>query len=121
MRFQINEGAQTIVDHILIIGNTRTDERVIKRELLLQEGKPLGLEDMIESQRRLGALSLFRRISIQPLSHGEAGNADVLVTVEEAGATISSYAAGSRMTGADPPPAPGAGACAPEFRAARLL
>jgi outer membrane protein insertion porin family len=94
VKFQINEGTQTIVDHILIIGNTRTDERVIKRELLLQEGKPLGLEDMIESQRRLGSLSLFRRISIQPLSHGDAATADVLVTVEEASSTTSSYGGG---------------------------
>ncbi|MEO8076018.1 MAG: POTRA domain-containing protein, partial [Acidobacteriota bacterium] len=94
LKFQITEGAQTIVDHVLIVGNTRTDERVIKRELLLQEGQPLGLEDMIESQRRLGALSLFRRISIQPLSHGDGATADVLVTVEEAAATTSSYGGG---------------------------
>ena len=39
LHFRVTEGQQTIVDHILIIGNTRTDERVIKRELLLQEGK----------------------------------------------------------------------------------
>ena len=48
------EVQQTIVDHILIVGNTRTDDRVIKRELLLQEGKPLGLEDLIESRQGIG-------------------------------------------------------------------
>jgi outer membrane protein assembly complex protein YaeT len=91
--FRITEGPQTLVDHILIIGNTRTDQRVIKRELLLQEGKPLGLEDLIESQRRLGALGLFRRIRIEELSHGSAAS-DVLVTVEEAAATTFSYGGG---------------------------
>src|SRR4029079_17960628 len=81
---------QTIVDHVLIVGNTRTDERVIKRELLLQEGKPLGLEDLIESQRRLGALGLFRRVRVEELSHGSAAT-DVLVSVEEASATTTSF------------------------------
>ena len=93
LQFHITEGQQTIVDHILIVGNTRTDERVIKRELLLQEGKPLGLEDLIESQRRLGALGLFRRIRVEELSHGSAAT-DVLVSVEEASATTTSFGGG---------------------------
>ncbi|HEU4935567.1 MAG TPA: POTRA domain-containing protein [Vicinamibacterales bacterium] len=97
LRFHITEGQQTFVDHILIIGNTRTDERVIKQELLLQEGKPLGLEDLIESQRRLGALGLFRRIRVEELSHGSAAT-DVLVTVEEAAATTFSYGGGMEAT-----------------------
>jgi outer membrane protein insertion porin family len=93
LAFRVTEGPQTIVDHVLIIGNTRTDQRVIQRELLLQQGKPLGLEDLVESQRRLGALGLFRRIRIEELSHGGAAS-DVLVTVEEAAATTFSYGGG---------------------------
>ena len=93
LTFHVTEGPQTIVDHVLIIGNTRTDQRVIQRELLLQQGKPLGLEDLVESQRRLGALGLFRRIRIEELSHGGA-TSDVLVTVEEAAATTFSYGGG---------------------------
>ena len=93
LRFHVSEGQQTIVDHILIVGNTRTDDRVIKRELLLQEGKPLGLEDLIESQRRLGALGLFRRIRVEEMSHGSAST-DVLVSVEEASATTTSFGGG---------------------------
>jgi outer membrane protein insertion porin family len=97
LHFRITEGQQTLVDHILILGNTRTDERVIKQELLLQEGKPLGLEDLIESQRRLGALGLFRRIRVEELSHGSTAT-DVLVTVEEAAATTFSYGGGVEAT-----------------------
>jgi outer membrane protein insertion porin family len=97
LRFHITEGQQTFVDHILIIGNNRTDERVIKQELLLEEGKPLGLEDLIESQRRLGALGLFRRIRVEELSHGSSAT-DVLVTVEEAAATTFSYGGGIEAT-----------------------
>ena len=98
LTFRINEGPQTIIDHILVIGNTRTDQRVIKRELLLQEGKPLGLEDIAESQRRLGALGLFRRFRIEELAHGSAATKDVLVTVEEAAARTFSYGGGAEAT-----------------------
>lgn len=98
LTFRINEGPQTIVDHILIVGNTRTDERVIKRELLLREGKPLGLEDIAESQRRLGSLGLFRRFRIEELAHGGAATKDVLVSVEEAAARTFSYGGGLEAT-----------------------
>lgn len=94
LAFRITEGPQTIVDHIVIIGNTRTDEQVVKRELLLSEGKPLGLEDLLESQRRLAALGLFRRIRITPVAHGGTARQDVLVTVEESAATTLSYGGG---------------------------
>jgi len=93
LKFRVTEGQQTIVDHVLIVGNTRTNQRVIQRELLIQEGKPLGLEDLVESQRRLGALGLFRRIRVEEMSHG-AATSDVLVTVEEAAATTFSYGGG---------------------------
>ena len=98
LTFRVSEGQQTIIDHILIIGNTRTDQRVIKRELLLQEGKPLGLEDIAESQRRLGALGLFRRFRIEQLAHGESATKDVLVTVEEAAARTFGYGGGLEAT-----------------------
>ena len=43
LTFRITEGPQTIVDHVLIVGNVRTDEKVIAREIVLQPGRPLGL------------------------------------------------------------------------------
>lgn len=94
LRFQIKEGPQTIVDHVIIVGNSRTDPRIIERELLLQSGRPLGLEDRLESQRRLAALGLFRRIRIDELPHGSPDRRDILVSVEEAAATSLSYGGG---------------------------
>ena len=94
LRFEISEGPQTIVDHIIIVGNTRTDPRIIQRELRLRPGGPLGLEDKLESRRRLGALGLFRRITIDELPVTIDGRRDVLVTVEEAAATTLSYGGG---------------------------
>jgi outer membrane protein assembly complex protein YaeT len=92
--FIIKEGPQTRVDHILIVGNTRTNPDVIRRELLIREGEPLGLADLVESRRRVSALGLFRRVQITELSHGSATSHDVLVTVEEAPSTTISYGGG---------------------------
>jgi outer membrane protein insertion porin family len=86
--FRLREGPQAIVDHIIIVGNRRISTEVIERELLLQEGQPLGYSTLIESRARLVALGLFRRIQIEPLAHGGQGRRDVLVEVEESDATV---------------------------------
>lgn len=92
--FQIKEGPRTLVDHVLIVGNTRTRTRVIERELTLRPGQPLGAADLAESRRRLSALGLFRRVQITPVTHGSAERRDVLVTVEEAPATSVDFGGG---------------------------
>jgi outer membrane protein assembly factor BamA len=95
--FHVDEGPQTIVDHILIVGNTRTDPKVIRRELLLTPGKPLGYSDRVESQRRLAALGLFRRVQISELPHGAPNARDVVVTVEEAQRTTIGFGGGAQI------------------------
>ena len=94
----IREGAQTFVDHLIVVGNRRTSEEVIRREVLLRPGAPLGLRDLLESRRRLSALGLFRRIDIRQVEHGSSSRRDVLVTVEEAPATTISYGGGAELT-----------------------
>jgi outer membrane protein insertion porin family len=92
--YRIREGAQTIVDHILIIGNQRTSADIIRRELLLAPGDPLGYDALLESQQRLSALGLFRRVRITDLPHGGSVNRDLVVEVEEAASTTVSYGGG---------------------------
>ena len=92
--FAVQEGPQTIVDHILIVGNTHTDPRVILNEMKLRPGSPLGREDRDESQRALSALGLFRRVRITELRHGSGNKQDVLVTVDEAPMTTIGYGGG---------------------------
>jgi outer membrane protein insertion porin family len=92
--FTVQEGPQSIVDHILIVGNAHTKPNVILRELQFKPGQPIGLQDQFESRRRLSALGLFRRVQITELSHGGGNEHDVLVTVEEAPATTVGYGGG---------------------------
>jgi outer membrane protein assembly complex protein YaeT len=95
--FQVDEGPQTIVDHILIVGNTRTNPKVIEHELLLEPGKPLSYSARVESQRKLAALGLFRRVQISELPHGAPNARDVVVTVEEAQRTTIGFGGGAQI------------------------
>jgi outer membrane protein insertion porin family len=92
--FKVVEGPQTIVEHIFITGNLRTNPAVIRHELQIEEGRPLGLAALTESRRRLSALGLFRRIQISAISHGDPGTRDVIINVEEAPQTTIGYGGG---------------------------
>lgn len=98
LRFDVTEGPQSIVDHVLIVGNAKTDPRVIEREVQLRTGEPLGLDDLFETRRRLGALGLFRRIRITEIQHGESNRRDILITVEEAPSTTIGYGGGLELS-----------------------
>ena len=92
--FTVREGLRITVDHVLIVGNQRTSTATIERELQFKSGEPLGLEQVNESQRRLAALGLFRRVRITELVHGDEARRDVLVSVDEAPVTTVGYGGG---------------------------
>lgn len=92
--FVVREGPRVFVDHVLIVGNTRTKTATIERELRLKAGDPIGLEAISESQRRLAALGLFRRARITQLGRGDETQRDLLVTIEEAPLTSIGWGGG---------------------------
>ena len=94
LRFAIREGPQIIVDRVIIVGNQRTRTETIERELLLKPGQPLGYSARIETQQRLAALGLFRRVVVDELRHSGEPRRDVLVQVEEAPPTTIGYGGG---------------------------
>ncbi len=92
--FEIHEGPQVFVDHVLIVGNVRTTTGTIEHELQVKAGDPFSLSAINESQRRLTALGLFRRARITELRHGGETTRDLLVTIEEAPPTTVGYGGG---------------------------
>ena len=95
LTYVVREGLQTRVDHVLVSGTSRTSPDLVRRELTLQAGSPLGYDAVIESQQKLSALGLFRRVRIIEAPHGaDDTSRDVLVEVEEAPSTSVSYGAG---------------------------
>jgi outer membrane protein insertion porin family len=97
VRFVIREGPQILVDHILIVGNTRTSEATIRRELTLSPGAALGDAAVAETQQRLAALGLFRRTTISELPQAGGNLRDVLIAVEEGPATTLGYGGGFEL------------------------
>ena len=92
--FVISEGPQVIVDHVIIVGNQRTSTETIEREVVLKPGQPLGYSARLETQQRLTALGLFRRVVVDELRHSVETRRDVLIQVEEAPPTTIGYGGG---------------------------
>ena len=66
VRFQIFEGQPFKIRRINVAGNTRTREKVIRRELELRPGDIYQQSLAQESQRRLHMLNFFKDVQIQP-------------------------------------------------------
>ena len=88
IRYVVQEGQQSLIDHIIVVGNDRTGTDTITGALRLFEGGPLGYTALLESRAALAALGLFRRVDIQPLQHAGEARRDVLIIVEEADPTV---------------------------------
>jgi len=95
LTYRIHEGPQILIDHVLIVGNQRTDRETILREVQLKSGQPLSQQQEDETRTRLTALGLFRRVEISYLQlPGEQNQRDVVITVDEAPVTTISYGGG---------------------------
>ncbi len=95
LHFDIHEGPQILIDHVLIVGNQRTSRETILREVQLKSGQPLSQEQEDETRTRLTTLGLFRRVDISYLQlPGETNLRDVVITVDEAPVTTISYGGG---------------------------
>ena len=94
LRFVVNEGPQSLIDHVLIAGNERTKVETIEREAGLEPGMPLSFVALADAQRRLGALGLFRRIQVSPVTRGSGDRHDVLIIVDEAPVHTIGYGGG---------------------------
>ncbi len=106
----VREGPQIHVDEILITGNVRTNTAMIRREMTLKPGSPLSEDALVENQRRIAALGLFRRVRLTELPRAGEATRDILVEVEESDPTTITYGGGVEVgrsyradeVGADP-------------------
>src|SRR5579862_346013 len=91
----ITEGVQVIVGDIRVVGYRRTKEQDILHALTLKVGQPLGDAARHESELRVIRMGLFKNVHVaaEPLAAGET-RAHVVVTVEEAPATVLGYGGG---------------------------
>jgi len=74
--FIVREGPRAFVERIEISGNTRTEDRVIRREFRLAEGDPMNARQIRRSRDRIRSLGYFSDVQItnQPGSGPERVN-----------------------------------------------
>ncbi|MCB9849735.1 MAG: outer membrane protein assembly factor [Phycisphaerales bacterium] len=80
--FDIEEGSKFDVGRIVIRGNSRTQDKVIRRELSVYPGEVFDMPAARESETRLQQTRLFGGASVSPVGD-EEGVRDVLVTIDE--------------------------------------
>jgi outer membrane protein insertion porin family len=64
LAFEISEGPRAFVERIDITGNTRTQDRVIRREFRLAEGDPLVVHQVRRSRDRIRSLGYFSDVQV---------------------------------------------------------
>ena len=81
----VYEGTQATINKIIIAGNMKTNEHVIRRELWVVPGQKFSRSDIIQSQRAIANLGYFNpeTMGINPIPHPETGTVDVEFKLEE--------------------------------------
>ena len=83
VNFHLDEGSQSYVEHINIQGNTRTKDKVIRREIALQPGDLYNTSLVDVSKQRLENLKYFSKVDSFPSETNIPGRKDMNVIVEE--------------------------------------
>ena len=81
--FKINPGTKVKIRNVVISGNTRTLDRVIRRELYLGPGDMYSLTDLKDSRNSLGRLGYFDGNTIEE-KRIDNSTMDLIVKVKEA-------------------------------------
>jgi outer membrane protein insertion porin family len=84
-QMRIVEGKEARVRNIIIRGNTKTNENVIRREIRIRPGDLFNRNDIIRTQRELGQLGYFNpeAFQVNPIPNPQDGTVDIEFIVEE--------------------------------------
>jgi outer membrane protein insertion porin family len=82
---RIREGRQFRIRSILIKGNTKTNEHVVRREIRTKPGQLFNRSDVMRTQRELSTLGYFNpeSLGVNPIQDPRTGTVDLEYTVEE--------------------------------------
>jgi len=92
--FNIEEGNRSFVQRINIVGNSRTKDKVIRREVLIAPGDLYSTTRVETSKKRLDNLGYFSRVEAYPEETGVPGRKDLTVQVEEKRTGALNFGAG---------------------------
>ena len=85
VELRISEGPQATINEVRILGNTKTNEKVIRRELRTLPGNKFSRTDLIRSQREIVNLGYFdpQQLDVVPIPNAENGTVDIEYRVTE--------------------------------------
>ncbi|MBN4047745.1 outer membrane protein assembly factor BamA [Oceanicaulis sp. AH-315-P02] len=81
--FVVNEGPRVYLERIDIVGNTRTLDKVVRREVQLVEGDAFNRALLDRSRNLIRRLGFFKEVEITEQAGSRPDRAIVVVTVEE--------------------------------------
>src|ERR1700719_1893262 len=83
LSYKVDEGIQSFVEHINISGNSRTKDKVIRREIVLSPGDVFDTVRVDISKKRLEGLQYFERVDTYASDTAVPGRKDLNVAVQE--------------------------------------
>lgn len=85
LEIRIYEGKQFRINSIRLMGNTKTNDHVVLREIRTLPGELFSRNDLIRSQRELSTLGYFNpeAFGVNPIQNQADGTVDIEYTVEE--------------------------------------
>jgi outer membrane protein insertion porin family len=83
LAFDVGEGPRVYVERIDIVGNTRTKDKVIRREMRLAEGDAYNAKAVRRSRQRLQDLDYFNTVDISTTPGSAPDKAILTTTVQE--------------------------------------
>ena len=85
LEIRIREGRQYRIRSVIIKGNSKTNEHVIRREIRTRPGQLFNRSDVIHTQREIAQLGYFdqEKLGVNPIPDPRTGLVDLEYTVEE--------------------------------------
>ncbi|WP_428484033.1 outer membrane protein assembly factor BamA [Rhodopila sp.] len=83
LAFDVGEGPRVYVERIDIVGNTRTEDKVIRREFQFAEGDPYSADAVRRSKTRLTDLGYFQNVDIATQPGSTPDKAVLTTTIAE--------------------------------------
>ena len=83
MVFDVAEGEKVYVGDINITGNSRTLDKVIRREFRIKEGDAFNASKLRRSKQRIENLDYFEYVNLKTIPSEEGGKTDISVDVAE--------------------------------------
>src|SRR2546423_2291459 len=94
VHYTIEEGTRSFVNRVNIEGNTRTKDKVIRREVLVAPGDVFNTVRVDTTKKRLENLGYFAKVETYPEDTGVPGRKDLTILVQEKRTGSLSFGAG---------------------------